>query len=169
MDTVASCSFGVDAGSFTDPGSKFVENAARIFQNRAVDMLKLVVTFVPFVGGLLGAVNFNVVKPRQTKFFVDVVRGTIERRRRTGERRNDMVDMMIDLMKEGGGGKEDEQGDEHGEEQFERDSRLRGYSSRIRGFDEDTLVSTAMIMLVAGYDTTGDSDFFFLLHGSIFS
>ena len=42
--------------------------------------------------------------------------------------------------------------DEKEEEQFERDMKLK--LDNKKALDEDTLVATAMVFMIAGYDTT---------------
>ena len=87
---------------------------------------------------------------RETKFFYDVILATV-RARREGrqERRNDLVDLMMDSMKQDfvKDEKEEEQ------EQFERDMKLKVDNNK-KALDEDTLVATAIVFMVAGYDTT---------------
>ncbi len=73
------------------------------------------------------------------------------------QRRNDMLDLMIDLLKEdaGSAGGKDE-ANIHGDDQYEQDSQLQkdGGAKRKREFDEQIVVATALLMLIAGYDTT---------------
>jgi cytochrome P450 family 3 subfamily A len=76
------------------------------------------------------------VQTRTIKFFYKVIKSTIKARREgTGERKNDMVDLMLDVMKntkEQMGNKEDQ-------------------------IDEDTLVASAIMILIAGHDTTAST------------
>jgi len=78
---------------------------------------------------------------------------------KTGERRGDMVDLMMDALKSGDDtqfGKEEE--NLFAEEQFERDSQLTQKSShRQRHLDDILIVATALVFMVAGYDTTGNA------------
>merc|ERR1719266_1375746 len=52
MDTIASCAFGVDSQAFVNKDSKFVEYAARIFQNKFEDGLKLALIMMPYDIGM---------------------------------------------------------------------------------------------------------------------
>ena len=44
--------------------------------------------------------NINIQKPKSVKFFKDIVTQTLKQRSETGQRRNDMIDMMLDIMNE---------------------------------------------------------------------
>jgi hypothetical protein len=100
MDTIASAAFGVDSGSFTDPNSQFVKYARTIFRNESKDMLKVFVAFLPGGMHLLTALGIPIIKPEATKFFYDVVLNTLRARQQSGNRRNDLIDLMIDAMKD---------------------------------------------------------------------
>ena len=60
---------------------------------------------------------------------------------------------------------EDDKGNE-AEDQYEADMKLDHdkKSTDKEMFDEDTIVSTAMVLLVAGYDTTGRTWMVFLIY-----
>ena len=91
----------------------------------------------------------------------------MRQRRATGERRNDLIDLMLDCVKEG---KEEDtmckEEEEETEDQYHRDMRMAASSEQQphakttdhhhhQLIDEDIVVATAMIFMVAGYDTTG--------------
>ncbi len=44
--------------------------------------------------------NINAMKPKQTKFFKDIILETIEHRRKTNHRENDLIDLMLDCIKD---------------------------------------------------------------------
>ena len=89
-------------------------------------------------------------KVKETEFFYDVLLETLRQRKQSKVRRNDLIDMMMDAIK---GELKDEE--EH-EEQFEMDAKLK-HSAKKGEFDEMVIVSTALVLLVAGYDTTGST------------
>lgn len=74
----------------------------------------------------------------ETLFFHDVILQTMKDRQSSGIRRNDMVDMMLDALK--GNLTQEEAGAE---------------TAKISDDDMLTIISTAMIIMIAGYDTTG--------------
>ena len=82
---------------------------------------------------------------------MNIIKSTIRQRRETGDRRGDLIDLMIDCMKEDGV----DTSDNIHKDQYEKDMDLKhDRSNKQQGMDEDLVVATALIMLVAGYDTT---------------
>lgn len=65
-----------------------------------------------------------------------------------------MLDLMIECLK---GGKIEDDGDEkniHAADQFESDAKLSFKPKTKKEFDELIVVATALVMTIAGYDTT---------------
>ena len=98
---------------------------------------------------LIRLMGMNTFKPKQTIFFVNVVKRTIQERKASKERKNDLIDLMLDAME---GLKEEEQ--EENEDQYEKDMKLT-HKANGKNLDEMSFIGTAMVFLVAGYDTTG--------------
>jgi hypothetical protein len=101
MDSIASCAFGVDAQSFTNSESKYVYHARQIFRRGWEDMAKaILIIFVPGGKWMMGMLGISVLKEKTTLFFYNAIKATVEHRLNTKERRNDLVDLMIDAMKD---------------------------------------------------------------------
>ena len=154
MDTIASCAFGVDSQAFSNSDSKFVTYAKALFTQNFGQIMKLMmVMFVPFgkrILGILGKSTF--FKDKETLFFYDVLLESLKQRRQSKIRRNDLVDLMLDAIK----GDLDQEDQNEDNDQFEIDAQLKHNSVKKGGeFDELVVVATAIILLVAGYDTTG--------------
>ena len=150
LDTIASCAFGVDGQSFEEQESVFVNNASRIFQTTKMDQFKIFGSLLlPGMAKLLRLMGMNTFKPKQTMFFVNVVKRTIQERKSSKERKNDLIDLMLDAME---GVKDEEQ--EEKEDQYEKDMKLT-HKANGKNLDEMSFIGTAMVFLVAGYDTTG--------------
>ena len=62
MDTIASAAFGIDAESFTNDKSKFIEYAKNIFKSRLIDGLKIAIAILPGGIKLFQAFNLSVMK-----------------------------------------------------------------------------------------------------------
>ena len=101
MDTIASCAFGVDSQAFTNKDSKFVQFANRIFKQSFTDGLKLIALFVPFDIGLwlFRLTNTSINKKNETEFFHDIVLESLRQRKKSGVRRNDLIDLMLDAIR----------------------------------------------------------------------
>ena len=155
MDTIASCAFGVDAQAFTNPDSEFATFGSRVLSMTITDALKFGALFLPYDIGfhILQFFGLAVFKDKETQFFYNVVLTTLKHRRETKTRRNDLIDMMVDAIKG------DIQHDQDSfEDQFEKDAKIKTHAASKKGdFDEITIVATAFVILVAGYDTTGST------------
>ena len=77
LDTLASCGFGVDAMSFTNKNSKFVQNAANIFRRSAMDMLKVLLVIIPGGRVIMRLFGISIFKTTETLFFYEVVKAAV--------------------------------------------------------------------------------------------
>jgi len=147
IDSIASSAFGVDAESFTNKDSKFAIYASQMSKSTLIEFAVSTVKFLPGVPQIISFLQLNLNKPKETRFFRDVILQTIKHRRETKERRNDMVDLMLDCIDDGKA--TDEEEDKNEEHENVTQSRKQKHK-----LDEISVVATAMILLVAGYDTT---------------
>ena len=131
LDTLVSCAFGVDAQSFDDEDSPFMRHATNIFKATPADTIRETLLMIPGMTKAFRILGVNSVKPEETRFFANIIKKTVEQRRKTKERRNDLVDLMLDAME--------------GERLSSNDDKL----------DETTMIANALVLLVAGYETTG--------------
>jgi len=149
MDTIASCAFGVDAKVHETEDSIFVKYASELFKQTPIQMMKFMMINIPFGPTILKTFNMNVFPEKPTKFFYDVVLQTINSRKEAKSRRNDLVDMMIDAVK----GDLDQ--NENETDQFYKDAKLdHKVTKKLSEFE---IVSTALVILIAGYDTTANT------------
>ena len=151
LDALASCAFGVDGQSFTNDKSVFVKNAAEMFNQGGMIMLAFLMKLIPGTNQLLELLNINIMKPKETKYFRDMILNTMNARKKSKARRNDIIDLMLDCLKE------DEAEDKEGEDnnnQFDKDQKF-AHNKKGAKVSEDEVVATALVLLIAGYDTTG--------------
>ena len=150
LDTLASCAFGVDGQSFEDKESVFVNNAAKIFTNTKLSQFKIFgAMIIPGMAKFMRFMGMNTFKPKETKFFANIVTKTIQQRKASKERKDDLIDLMIDAME---GLKEEEL--EEKDDQYAVDMKL-AHKANSKNLDDLSIIGTAMGFLVAGYDTTG--------------
>ena len=150
LDALASCAFGVDGQSFTNDNSVFVKNAAEIF-NQIYAIYIILIKIIPGTNQLLELLNINIMKPKETKYFRDMILNTMKARKQTKVRRNDIIDLMLDCLKENAS---EENEVEDNNNQFDKDQKF-AHNKKKAEISEDEVVATALVMLVAGYDTTG--------------
>ncbi|KAK5641167.1 hypothetical protein RI129_009714 [Pyrocoelia pectoralis] len=95
-DVIGSCAFGLECNSFKSNDATFRTHGRKIFASRGkIDMLKLVFSTVrPELARKFGMVLFP---PDSTSFFFNVVRDTVKYRRENNVRRNDMLQILMEL------------------------------------------------------------------------
>ena len=149
LDALASCAFGINFNSFGgEKSAAFVDHASELFKQDIWGLLALF-KFLPGVPWLFKILDINVQKPKTTKFFRDIVTETLKTRAASGERRNDIIDMMVDAMKQIAMEKEEMEQDE----QFEVDMKFP--HKQRRKLTEQDIISNLIVLLIVGYDTTG--------------
>jgi len=151
LDTLASCAFGVDCKSFTNSKSVFVTHAKDIFTQGAVDNIVFMLNFIPGFNRATEFFNINVFKPTATKYLRDVILKSLETRKKTGDKRNDLIDLMLNCIEHGDS--LDNAKSEEDNTQFDKDQKLNHQNKSKLSTDE--IIATAIVFLVAGYDTTG--------------
>jgi len=156
LDTLASCAFGIDANSFKDKDTVFVKAAGRIFTQSVMDNMLFLTRLIPGCQAIQKFFKINILKPKETRFLVKIIKDSIENRRKTGQRENDLIDLMIDCIQlEGDVSKIDNNEIEDSQkDQYEKDMEM-SHTVKNKQFNEDTIVATSLVLLVAGYDTTG--------------
>ncbi|TRY75154.1 hypothetical protein TCAL_08536 [Tigriopus californicus] len=153
MDTIATCAYGVDSGSFlAKDESEFVRNAKSVFTRTAKDQLKLFCSLIPGLNFICKTMKVSFFKPDEAMFFYGAISATIKHRMETQTRKNDLIDLMIDAIHANNKPVEDELKPEDSN-QYDQDSRLN-HKVKTGAIDELMVVATALIILVAGYDTT---------------
>ena len=101
LDALATCAFGVDAQSFSNSeSSPFVYHAQQIFTNDLVSGVGGMLRFVPGVAQIFKALNINILHPKSVTFFRDVVLQTLKARKDSKDKRNDLIDMILDCSKD---------------------------------------------------------------------
>ena len=147
QDTISSCALGVDAGSIRgEADKKFLAAVKDIFNMKTHEAILSVLYLIPPVRFALDRLKVPLVKPRSTKFFHSLLTQTLRHRRETGERRNDLIDLMVAATKEG---------EVSGDPPTATSSDAKG--PKKANLDEFLIVATAMVLLVAGYDTSGNT------------
>ena len=150
MDTIASCAFGVNAQSFENENSPFAMYAKNILTLDFKQMMKMLIAFFPMGNALMNFIGMSVFAEKETDFFYDIVISTLKHRRQSGKRRNDMIDLMLDAVKG------ELKIESEIENQFEKDARLKVSKHHDRELDELVIVANAIVLMVAGYETTSN-------------
>jgi cytochrome P450 len=121
----------------------FVKCAQSIFTLNKMDALKMFGSLLPGIRQVVNAFGIPILRPKESKFLMDSVSQTVRHRIETKSRRNDLIDLMIDAMK----------GDLEVEEVKEQEEHE--VNSKKKSLDESLIIATAVVILIAGYETTG--------------
>ena len=99
MDVIGSCVFGVDPASLdAERKSRLVHHGEEYGKIDAGLAFRNLVAMAPGGKRLLGALGKTILKEDTILFFYHLIRDTVERRRRTGERRRDLIELMSEAL-----------------------------------------------------------------------
>jgi len=155
LDSIASAGFGIEVDSFAEPDNTFRKMALTLvgapgyrssFENLKIFFLAT----LPKLGKFLKITFLNKVA---TSFFSDIIIKTYKRRMETGEKRNDIIDVLVEELKSSSKNKSQTY-----ESDFEKDAAID--TSGLKdikdiGYDEETLlIANALLFFFAGFETT---------------
>ena len=98
MDVIGSCVFGIDPKSFNKKKSQLVHHGEEYGKIDAGLAFRNLVAMIPGGKWLLGKLGKTILKEDTILFFFNLIKETVERRRRTGERRRDLIDLMSEAL-----------------------------------------------------------------------
>lgn len=99
VDIIGTCSFGIECNSMKDPKAEFLRMGQSLFS--APRYPSAVSTMVSSFQGIARMLGAKVFPDDVTEFFRSAVRETVSYREANAVRRNDFLDLLIDLKKEG--------------------------------------------------------------------
>ena len=103
LETIASSAFGIDAQAFEKgDGSAFAKyTEGGGLRKTNLDSLRFANKVGPGLFRVLSTLTgMSIYKRDMTMFFYNTVSKTVEHRLETGQRRNDLIDIMIDVLNE---------------------------------------------------------------------
>ncbi len=149
MDVIGSVAFGIDTNSFNIPSedNKFIKCARRLLlPDKKMNLMGMGMQF-PGFWRLVQYLKIPYSKGDRIMYFYDTIKEIIAARLKSKDRRNDMVDLMIDALK--GDLKAEEEGGEQSADSFSSSTDR----SSITSDEEEMIVATAIVMLAAGAET----------------
>ncbi|KAK9680002.1 Cytochrome P450 [Popillia japonica] len=95
-DVIGNCAFGIECNSLKDPNTEFRTKGNRIFGLTRWEMVLVLINFTfPNVMRRLGG---RLVPKETADFFWDVIKTTTDYRIKNNVRRNDALQLLIDMM-----------------------------------------------------------------------
>jgi len=119
------------------------------FRISASDGLRYALGALPVTGHILRLLKIPIFKHKEAVFFYKIIQRTLEHRQVTNTKRNDLIDMMLDALKDNLA----EDADRDEQDQFDLDSKLAGTKQSTGDkseVDEMIILSTALVFLVVG-------------------
>ncbi|XP_068971333.1 cytochrome P450 6k1-like [Bombus flavifrons] len=129
-DIIGSIAFGLKVGSLQNPKAAFRECGRAVFDFDFYRNLELLTIF--FCPWLVKYFKPKFFGKEANNFFRSVFWNVIEERIKSGQKRNDVTDLLIEMR-----------------EKYKDDENLKDYK-----FDGDDLVSQATIFFIAGFETS---------------
>uniref|UniRef100_A0A6M2DE09 Putative cytochrome n=1 Tax=Xenopsylla cheopis TaxID=163159 RepID=A0A6M2DE09_XENCH len=95
MDNVATCAFGIDAESFTNPNSDFIRLGRKLFETTTANMIKFLIIFLfPWLTKIL---RIRFVPKETSDWMVAVINQNVEYREKHNVSRDDFLQGMMNL------------------------------------------------------------------------
>lgn len=97
-DVIASCAFGINSHSLTSDRSAFREAGSKLFDFRFVTAIRQLLYFCAHT--LVKIFKVKAFDPDAYRFLVEAFEHTIKEREYRKQKRNDLIDIIIDMKKE---------------------------------------------------------------------
>ena len=150
LGAIASIAFGLEADTFRAEDTAFRKMAKRMQTFTPIRFAKLI--FFILLPKLAKLLRLAISEPVSIKFFSSLLEHTMNERRETGQKRQDFLQLMLDAQ--AGQLKMDEK---EVLDTYEKDAQLKdtGNSKKDSAavFDDDTILSQAILFFFAGSDT----------------
>lgn len=157
MDVIASSAFSTKLDSHNDPQNKFVQTAKKGFSFNFSIRLAL----YQVIPGLMRAFGIPFISPEPTDFFRDVTLQIMKERKRTGQSRNDFLQLLMDTAQEVAQEQKWDIADDKDDitSNYGQDESTHQVAKNIsnRKLSLDELVGQCVIFFLAGYDTTAST------------
>ncbi|CAL1277726.1 unnamed protein product [Larinioides sclopetarius] len=156
MDVIASAAFSTKIDSHNDPDNTFVKAAKSLFGGEPGKLFVLLMLF-PKLRKLLRLIHPAASRP--TEFFREITLQIVEQRKKSGQVRNDFLQLLMDTAKEVSEEEKWEENkgdiDSNYAEQNAGQQMFKTVTSKRLSMDE--LVSQCVIFFLAGYETTAST------------
>lgn len=98
VDIIGSCAFGIECNSLEDKTAKFLEMGLKVFQQPRNSLIKqmLAVTYPNFAR----KIGIKTTREDISQFFMKIVRDVIQYREKNNIKRNDFMDLLLQLKNE---------------------------------------------------------------------
>ncbi|XP_067009323.2 probable cytochrome P450 6a13 [Anabrus simplex] len=148
-DVIGTCAFGLQVNAMSNPNSEFREKGRKIFEpGLSIAVQRLLFILLPNL-----ATKLRLKSQRQdvTDFFLNVVKETVDYREKNNVKRNDFLQMLIELKNKG----HVEEDDHRGKVQVAgTQEQFHGERNDFTGMTDTVLAAQVFIFFVAGFETS---------------
>lgn len=96
-DVISSCAFGINAHCFENENAQFRKIGKSIFDFELSNAVQQTCTF--FAPGVANFLRMKMFNPKSMDFLSDTFLRTVEKREKSEQKRNDLIDIIIDIKK----------------------------------------------------------------------
>ncbi|KAG8176933.1 hypothetical protein JTE90_018716 [Oedothorax gibbosus] len=150
MDVIASSAFSTKIDSHSDPNNQFVTTTKQVFSKE--QRWRFLLWFT--VPRLVKFLRMKVIPEDMISFFKNATLQIIEERKRTGQTRNDFLQLLMDTAKETDDGDDKDDGDiasNYGVHEDIHPQILRNVTAK--DLSKDELVAQCIIFFIGGHET----------------
>ncbi|KAL1116659.1 hypothetical protein AAG570_005131 [Ranatra chinensis] len=151
-DVIGSCAFGCEPTAIKDPDCEFRKMGRRIFN---VTLKQLLLNAFRFAfPDVFFRLKLRTIPVELHNFFYSLVRQTFEHRKKTGEKRNDFVELLLQLREKGSIETDPKDYMEDGEKE-----ELEATKEEVTKIEltDDVLTAQAFVFFTAGFETSATS------------
>lgn len=140
-DIIGSCAFGLECNTFKEPNSPFRVYGQKFFTVTKLKGLRIALaSSFPAIGRLL---KIRIIDKDVTEFFTKIVEDTVTYREKNNYRRNDFLQLLIDLKNN-------------------KEGRENGYKGDGKTLTMEELAAQCFVFFLAGFETSSTTATFVL-------
>jgi len=139
LDAISTSGFGIESNSFKEPNSIFRKTALKMVGAEGNDgFIRILRFLILLIAPKLATkvLGVSVLPGGTAEFFAKIIRQTVQQRKKTGQRRNDIIDLLLDEIEK------------------LKDNNETSEATKTCDDTEVMLISNALIFFFAGFDTT---------------
>ncbi|XP_053680064.1 uncharacterized protein LOC128730995 [Anopheles nili] len=135
-DVIGTCAFGIECNTLKNPDSEFLKYGNKVFEQKVSTMIKIV--FIMMMRGFFKNFTLKITDEEVETFFLNLVRETVDFRERNNVKRNDFMNLLLQIKNTGKLWEQDEEHIGKGE----------------IGMTLNELAAQAFIFFLAGFETS---------------
>lgn len=137
-DVIGTCAFGIECNSLENPNAEFRNMGRMLFEKPRHN--QLVQAFILTNAKLAKKLRCKFLRDDISKFFMDAVRNTVDHRVKNGIKRNDFLDLLIELRAEN-----------------EEEARQGKGIDLSKGLTIEQMAAQSFVFFLAGFETSSST------------